>query len=476
MKQSLQLRLGQNLNMTVQLQQAIRLLQLSSLELQQEVQEQLESNIMLELEDEATAGETGPAESTMEASNEAATDAVDIPNELPVDTSWDEIYQSSLTGPSSEAGGEDDFLLDRGPPETLKDHLIWQMGLSHFSERDETVALTLIDAINADGYLCAPVVDLHQGLQAQMTDIELDEVQAVLHRIQQFDPPGVAATDLQECLLLQLRQLPAIPHRQTAVAMIEHHLEVLGKKDLVKLKRQMTLSDEALAGAIAVIRSLNPYPGRSIAVASAQYIVPDVFVVRHQEGWVVSLNLDVVPKLRINPYYSSLVKRADVSQDNQCMKKHLQEARWFLKSLKSRSETLLKVARAIVERQQDFLDYGATSMKPLVLRDIAEAVGLHESTVSRVTTQKYMHTPFGIFEFKYFFSSHVGTDHGEDCSAVAIKAHIKELIEKEDKSKPFSDDQIAAHLKGKGIQIARRTVAKYREAMSISSSSHRRHL
>jgi RNA polymerase sigma-54 factor len=236
----------------------------------------------------------------------------------------------------------------------------------------------------------------------------------------------------------------------------------------------MDLSDEDLNEVIALIRTLEPKPGRKIEQAEAQYVIPDVFVIRSGSDWVVSLNPEISPKLRVNPFYSNMIKRADNSADNVCMKNHLQEARWFIKSLQSRNETLLKVARSIVDHQKDFLEYGERAMKPLVLRDVAEEVGMHESTISRVTTQKYMHTPNGVYEFKYFFSSHVSTDAGGECSAIAIKAYIKELIEQEDPSKPLSDHTLSGELKKKGINVARRTVAKYREAMNISPSNERK--
>jgi RNA polymerase sigma-54 factor len=491
MKQSLQLRLGQQLTMTPQLQQAIKLLQLSSLDLQQEIQQALDSNMMLELAEEeghhpepgdlaaeptATATEAEPE--YRELSNMDA--PADIPQELAVDSSWDDVYDSLQTSSAPLSGGDsdgDDFLLQRAPAQTLQDFLTWQLELTNFSERDYAIATAIVDAVNDDGYLTATIEDIHQGLSAQIPDLELDEVKAVLHRVQNFDPPGVACADLADCLRIQLNQLPEeMPWRKEALVLVTQHLDLLAKKDLARLKRNMELSDEDLNGIIALIRRLEPKPGRHIAPNESQYVIPDVFVVRQGNQWVVALNPEISPRLRVNPFYSNMIKRADSSADNTAMKNHLQEARWFIKSLQSRNETLLKVARSIVERQKDFLDYGETAMRPLVLRDIAEEVGMHESTISRVTTQKYIHTPNGVYEFKYFFSSHVSTNAGGECSATAIKAYLKEIVEGEEAAKPLSDDTIAKMLQAKGINVARRTIAKYREAMGIPPSNERKRI
>jgi RNA polymerase sigma-54 factor len=484
MKQTLQLRLGQQLTMTPQLQQAIKLLQLSSLDLQQEIQQVLDSNMMLEVAEEESytpephdLSEVKAAEPEPEFRELGNMDApADIPRELPGDSSWDDVYDSlqSFTPASGDSDG-DDFLLQRAPAQTLQDFLHWQLELTSFSERDYAIATAIVDAIDDDGYLTASLADIHQGLTAQIADLELDEVQAVLHRIQNFDPPGVAAADLADCLRIQLNQLPDdTSWKREALELVTRHLDLLAKKDLARLRRHLDLSDEDLNRIVALIRTLEPKPGRRIAAEESQYVIPDVFVVRHGGQWIVTLNPDISPKLRVNPFYSNMIKRADSSTDNVTMKNHLQEARWFIKSLHSRNETLLKVARCIVERQKDFLDQGETAMKPLVLRDIAEEVGMHESTISRVTTQKYIHTPNGVFEFKYFFSSHVSTHAGGECSATAIKAFLREIIEGEDPARPLSDDIISKMLKGRGINVARRTIAKYREAMAIPPSNERK--
>ncbi len=483
MKQSLQLRLGQQLTMTPQLQQAIKLLQMSTLDLQQEIQQVLDSNMMLEVSEEENQQQenTELIEPSFPKENEFSEipnldEKSDIPSELPGDSSWEDVFDTiqSYTASSHDDEG-DDYIFQRAPSQTLHDHLHWQLEMSIFSEQDYAIATAIIDSINDDGYLTGTIGEIHQGLLEQIENLDLDEVMAVLHRLQNFDPPGVAALDLADCLGLQLKQMPEdTVGRSKALELVQNHLDFLGKRDLVKLKKALELEDEELNQVIHLVRSLEPKPGQIISPQENQYIIPDVMVVRAGRQWVVALNPDIAPKLRVNPFYSNMVKRADNSADNTTMKNHLQEARWFIKSLQSRNETLLKVARSIVGHQTDFLELGEKAMKPLVLRDVAEEVGMHESTISRVTTQKYMHTPNGIFEFKYFFSSHVSTDAGGECSATAIKAILKEILEQEDPTQPLSDHALSAVLKAKGINVARRTVAKYREALSIPSSSERK--
>ena len=484
MRQSLQLRLGQQLTMTPQLQQAIRLLQLSSLDLQVEIQAALDSNLMLERADEAPEehAETDPApnvEENLSPENELNTNSEALPNELPVDSAWEDVYESydgTTSFSRSEETQRDPFEHYSSGGESLHDLLNWQMQLTPFSETDATIAAALIDGIDEAGYLSVPVEDIFHDL-ADEIDIELDEVEAVLHQIQNFDPPGVAARDLSECLMLQLNQMPQdTPWLQQAKNLIENHLDFLASRDFNGLIRRMRISRDELQQVMALIQSLNPRPGTQLSNSQAQYIVPDVFVYQHKNTWRVELNPDNAPRLRINTHYAALVRRADNSEDNTYLRNHLQEARWFLKSLKNRNETLLRVATSIVERQRDFLEHGEESMKPLILRDIAESMDMHESTISRVTTQKYMHTPRGIYEFKYFFSSHVGTKEGGECSSIAIRAMIKKLINLENPEKPLSDSKIAQLLGKEGIQVARRTVAKYREGMSIPSSTERKQL
>lgn len=489
--------------MTPQLQQAIRLLQLSTLELKAEVQEALESNPMLDLSEEAEAEQSGtptadsgagtsqspsqsdPGNSDSAGGTEAAASsemASEIPEDLPVDTSWEDVYDTGGTvGPAPSSAGSDSDMrgieVQGSASESLKDHLLWQLDLTPFSDLDRMVAEALVDAINEDGYLSLSLEELHQGLVEQGHDLELDEVEAVLHRIQNFDPPGVAARDLRECLLLQLKQLPsATPWLKQALSLVGEHLHLLGSRDFNQLMRRMKLAQSDLESVLHLIQSLNPRPGGSVSQEAAEYVVPDVIVRKHRGAWRVELNEEAMPRLRINNHYASLVRRADTSSDNTYLKNQLQEARWFIKSLQSRHETLLKVASCIVGRQRGFLEHGEEAMQPLVLHDVAEEVGMHESTISRVTNKKYMMTPRGIFELKYFFSSHVGTASGGACSATAIRALIKKLVAAESPRKPLSDSKIAAILSDQGINVARRTVAKYREAMSIPPSNERKRL
>lgn len=484
MKQSLQLRLGQHLTMTPQLQQAIRLLQLSTLELQAEVQDALESNLMLEAvegegegggeEAERSAEEAPAAESRDDADLDMG--ASDIPDDLPVDSAWEDVYDAStMPAPSGEVI-EGDFETARGQSTTLHEHLSWQLMLTPFSEADRAIATAIVDGIDEDGYLKDNLEAIRDSVGGEEPP-ELDEVEAVLHRIQAFDPPGVAARDLRESLLIQLDQLPAdTPWRAEARTLVADHLDLLAARDFNQIMRRMRLEREELQAVNALIQTLDPRPGSHIASGEPEFVVPDVFVAKRNGHWHVELNPEAMPRVRINPYYASLVKRADSSADNTTLKAHLQEARWFLKSLQSRSETLLKVASSIVERQRGFLEHGEEAMRPMVLHDVAEAVGMHESTISRVTTRKYMHTPRGIYELKYFFSSHVSTEGGGEASSTAIRALIKKLIAAESPAKPLSDSKIATILSQEGIRVARRTVAKYREAMAIPSSNERKRL
>ncbi len=489
--------MGQQLTMTPQLQQAIRLLQLSTLDLQQEIQEALDSNPMLERQEDAedydspdTLAEHGdqpPSQDTYQESYESSSSSDDspledgdwherIPSELPVDTAWEDIYQTSASSLPSSEDDEWDFTTRTSTGESLQSHLLWQLNLAPMSDTDRLVALTLIDSISSDGYLEASLEEILASLDPEL-GIELDEVEMVLRRIQQFEPVGIAARDLSESLLLQLRQLPVdTPWLDEAKRLTRDYLDLLGNRDFTQLMRRMKLKEEELRPVIELIQSLNPRPGAQIEASEPEYVVPDVIVRKHNERWLVELNQEAMPRLRINPHYAGFIRRADASADNTFMRNQLQEARWFIKSLQSRNETLMKVATQIVEHQRGFLDYGEEAMKPLVLHDIAEAVGMHESTISRVTTQKYMHTPRGIYELKYFFSSHVSTAEGGECSSTAIRAIIKKLVAAENPKKPLSDSKIAGLLEEQGIQVARRTVAKYRESLSIAPSSERKRL
>jgi RNA polymerase sigma-54 factor len=484
MKQSLALRVGQTLTMTPALQQAIRLLQLSSIDLQQEIQQALESNVMLEVDEpeaEAPIEEVAIAEPQPHLDAPAAKEekiepaAEDVPVELDWDT--DGSYETA-SGTSGRDAAEEEELhefrqanLHSG--ETLREHLLWQARLAPFSSLEMQIAEYLIDAINDDGYLenfgeaCA---NLGQAAGATTEDVE-----RVLKAIQDFDPPGVGARDLTECLRLQLLQYPEdLEERAPALDIVNNHMLLLARHDEAALQQATGIEPELLKKSLALIQSLQPHPGRPYQAHEANYAAPDVIVTKKNGKWVVSLNAETAPRLRINPHYLSFVRRSDTSRDQQTLKTHLQEARYFISALESRNDTLIRVAQTIVEEQRAFLEYGEEAMRPLVLRDVAERLGVHESTVSRATANKYMLTPRGFYELKYFFSSHVHTTQGGTCSATAIHAMIKRLIGQEPQDKPLSDSTIADLLLKEGIQVARRTVAKYREAMGIPPSHERK--
>ncbi len=499
--------MGHQLTMTPQLQQAIRILQLSTLDLQQEIQEALDSNPMLEqAEDgdpdfdasdpEALGIENGTSHETAEPTSavepespkdngqdkelsEPASETEwqdSLGEDVPVDSAWDDVYPGG-EGYSGPAGGDDyDYLDTHQTTESLQDHLSWQLNLSRMSDTDRAIGMAIIDGIDSDGYLAVPIEEIVQGFGDEQ-EVGPEEVVAVLRRVQSFDPAGVGARDLGECMRLQLQQLPEeTPGLAMAQEVIARHLDALGNRDYNRIMQRMKLSEDDLREVMQLLRGLNPRPGGQISAQQPEYVVPDVVVYKREGRWQVELNSDAAPRLRINPTYAALVKRADSSSDNVYMRNQLQEARWFLRSLMSRNETLLKVATRIVEHQRGFLEYGEEAMRPLVLHDIAEAVEMHESTISRVTTQKYMHTPRGVFELKFFFSSHVSTEGGGECSSTAIRAIIKKLVAAEDARKPLSDSKIATLLGEQGIQVARRTIAKYREAMKIRPSNERRQL
>lgn len=496
MKPSLQLRLGHQLTMTPQLQQSIRLLQLSALDLWQEVQEALESNLMLEIDEESErfASQNGEGHPTLDdlsaaelgpelgpapgsAEEELHPERTLLPEELPVDSDWSDIYDGYLpsNGPRLDEGNETDFLAQRSGSASLRDHLLWQINLSHLSPIDEAIATAIVDAINDDGYLGCTLEEIRTALDE--TRVSCEEIEAVLHQVQSLEPAGVGARSLQECLLIQLRQLPGhTPWCAAAIAVCRDHFDLLASKSYPQLKRRANLNDDDLEAISHLIRSLNPRPGNLVASGEPQYLIPDVLVSKRDGVWRVELNPEAVPRLRINPDYARLVRRADQSQDNTCLKNHLSEARWFIKSLTSRNETLVRVASTIVDLQRGFFEHGEEALKPLVLRDVADALEMHESTVSRVTTQKYMHTPRGTYELKFFFSSHLSTTSGGECSSTAIRAVIKKLIAAEPATRPLSDNRIAGILGAQGIEVARRTVAKYREGMGIPPSHERKRL
>ena len=498
MKQSLQLKLGQQLTMTPQLQQAIRLLQLSTMDLQQEIQQALDNNPMLEVNEEdvpAQASDSEPVNSQSDGPTESVQHSTDpeseasttleasasselLPDDLPVDTQWEDLLPSSSAPapPPNDGYADGDFESRNTHSESLHEQLLWQLNLTRLSDSDRLIALAIIDSTDRNGRLQATPVEIHESIELEL-DVELDEVVAVLHRLQQFEPTGVCTRDLQECLLVQLQQLPpGTPHLEQARLILNRHLPQLSSGDFSQIMRRTRLDEEQLKDALALIQTLDPNPGETFAPEDVEYVIPDVFVSKKEGRWLVELNPDIAPKLRINNDYASLIKRADSSADNTFLKDNLQEARWFLKSLQSRNETLLKVATRIVEHQRNFLEYGEEAMKPLVLADIAELVEMHESTISRVTTQKYMHTPRGIFELKYFFSSHVSTAAGGECSSTAIRALIKKLVAAENPRKPLSDNKITQLLEAQGINVARRTIAKYRETLMIPPSNERKRL
>ncbi len=488
MKPTLQLRLGQSLAMTPQLQQAIRLLQLSTLELQQEIQQALDANPLLEMEesdlmeapqvsdDHDAEQETEFDDSQVETSD--AMEQANMPEELPMDTTWDEVYTAGTNQTSGLPSSDDEPVYQGETTETLQDYLLWQMHLTPFGELDQAIALAIIDAIDESGYLTVDLEDIRQAVLADdREEVEMDEVEAVLKRLQHFDPIGVGSRSVQECLLIQLAQFsPQTPWLTEAKTILQEHMDLLGSRDYRTLARKMQLKENELKEALDLIQQLDPRPGNSVIQSESQYVIPDVAVSKRNGKWVVELNPDAMPRIRINETYASMARHARNSSDSQFIRSHLQEAKWFIKSLESRNDTLLKVANCIVQQQQDFFEYGEEAMKPMVLNDVAEAVEMHESTISRVTTQKFMHTPRGIFELKYFFSSHVNTDNGGECSATAIRALIKKLVAAENPAKPLSDSKIADLLTEQGIMVARRTIAKYRESLSIPPSSQRKRL
>ncbi|MET3651804.1 RNA polymerase factor sigma-54 [Dyella japonica] len=487
MKPGLQFRLNQQLTLTPQLQQAIRLLQLSQLELEAELRQIAESNPLLEFADdnpENVDGDEREAPEPLDAipsssSSTTTSDTVDNAEapewgDADVDNSSDDPIDFSAGSSSSRNNNpdEDGFEPQSAAQETLQEHLLWQLNLTHMSARDRTIATVLIDALNADGYLTESMESLITALPTDVKATEA-EVEHVRRMLQRFDPTGIASVDLRDCLRVQLEQFdPDTPQRELALRIVDAELELLARNDIARLARKLRASEDDTAAAAVLIRSLDPRPGAALDVTPVEYVAPDVYARKDAGRWRVSLNPDCQPRLGLNQHYCGLIAQAR-GTDASWMRGQLQEARWLIKSLESRAETLLKVAEAIVRRQSAFLDYGPEAMHPLVLREVAEEVGMHESTISRVTTRKYIHTPRGTFELKHFFSSGVSTEDGGSASATAIQAMLRKLVDAEDPRKPLSDQAIAEELHRKGIQVARRTVAKYREAMRIPSSSER---
>ena len=467
MKQGLQLRLSQQLAMTPQLQQAIRLLQLSTLELQQELQQALESNPLLEQIDTHEEIDTRETQDSETLDTADALEQKEMPEELPLDASWDTIYTAGTPSGTSGDYIDDELPVYQGETtQTLQDYLMWQVELTPFSDTDRAIATSIVDAVDDTGYLTVPLEDILESMGDE--EIDIDEVEAVLKRIQRIDPVGVAAKDLRDCLLIQLSQFDkTTPWLEEARLIISDHLDLLANHDFRTLMRVTRLKEDVLKEAVNLIQSLDGEP---------EYVIPDVLVRKHNGHWTVELNSDSIPRLQINQHYASMCNNARNDGDSQFIRSNLQDAKWLIKSLESRNDTLLRVSRCIVEQQQAFFEQGEEYMKPMVLADIAQAVEMHESTISRVTTQKYLHSPRGIFELKYFFSSHVNTEGGGEASSTAIRALVKKLIAAENPAKPLSDSKLTSLLSEQGIMVARRTVAKYRESLSIPPSNQRKQL
>lgn len=462
MKPSLQLKLSQHLALTPQLQQSIKLLQLSTLELEQELEKYLQENPLLEREEE----EYAPAPSTTSQESTAESEKPEPETPEPPSPADEESWLGEDSNYASSSGSFDDDDNDyqdvQAATTSLREHLSWQLGLMSIPDRDRTLVQCLIDALDDDGYLTQTLEELAEALPPEL-EIEPEELQIALKHLQCFDPTGVGARNARECLALQLDVLPADSTQILALQIVRQHLDLLACRDFAKIKKLLGCDDDELRNAQTLIRSLNPRPGAQYAALDARYITPDVVVRKVRGQWIVNINSDAFPRLRINSLYAQILSR----QRGSGLAGQLQEARWLIKNVQQRFETILRVAQSIVDRQRQFFDHGEVAMRPLVLREIADILGLHESTVSRVTTQKYMATPRGIFELKYFFGSHVATEAGGACSATAIRALIKQLVGAEDPKKPLSDSQISDVLGQQGIVVARRTIAKYREALNI---------
>ncbi len=458
LKPSLQLKIGQSLTMTPQLQQAIRLLQLPVLDLSAQIQEALEENIMLEMEDLPDVPKTS-AESTAEIETIQAED------------SWQSRSMERIQdgGWNGEGRPSNDFADESG--QTLREHLLWQLELENFSPREAVIGEAIVDAINDDGYLTVELDEI-QDFIADDTDVRPEEVEATFAKVQRLDPLGVGARSLSECIVLQLIQLEkTTPGVELAIQMATDHLALIASQEYGEIRRSLRTSEEDFEEALALVKSCNPKPGLAVSPEPAEYVIPDVFVRKMDGRWQVEISASGIPRLSVNQQYANLLRG---SGDHAALRTQLQEARWLVRSLEIRNETVMRVATCIVSRQREFLEHGDEAMKPLILRDVAESIGMHESTISRVTTNKYMHTPRGVFEFKYFFSSQLSTVDGAEQSSTSVRAKIRKMIGAENPAKPLSDSKIANLLAEEGITVARRTVAKYREAMKIPSSSERK--
>jgi len=479
MKHSLQLKLSQHLTLTPQLQQSIRLLQLSTVELNQELERYLAENPLLERSDLGPADEARPAPANgAPPEPEVAAPAEGSREEQPSfaeDHGFGEEHSPTGSSMSRRDDDErDDYTQFAAAEPTLREHLLQQLAFTGLTERDKRLAAHIVGHLDEDGYLKSDLEELCESALGALPDLEIEELSTALRHVHNLEPTGVGARDVAECLELQLKALPPdTPHRETAITLVTRHLDALAARDFNRLKRALAVGDDELREVRALIVSLDPKPGRAFGSGDVRYVVPDVVVRKVGTRWAASLNRDAMPRLRINKMYADILQ-ASRENGGRHLSGQLQEARWLIKNVQQRFDTILRVTQAIVDRQKNFFEHGEVAMRPLVLREIAEAVGLHESTISRVTTQKYMLTPRGIFELKYFFGSHVSTDTGGACSATAIRALIKQLVAAEDSRKPLSDHRISDILAQQGIQVARRTVAKYREAMHIQPANLRK--
>jgi len=480
MKQALQLKLSQHLTLTPQLQQSIRLLQLSTIELNAEIEQMLADNPMLERDDEqsADAGSFGAEERVQ---TESIADAfAGGPEGTPPDTDWGE-REPGAPMPGAARSDDDEDSPSRqiaAAGTTLRENLLQQVTLMRLSHRDRGLVSALIEALDHDGYLSMPLAEIYALLPEEF-EVEEGDLETALKLLQTCDPPGVAARNLTEALLLQLREFGDEPALALARAIVTAHLVLLAARDFAQIKRLCKCGDSELKAARELILRLNPRPGAQFDSVDTRYVKPDVIVRRVKSAWKVAINPEAVPRLKINRMYADILSRErgrGGNGDGSGLVTQLQEAKWLLKNVLQRFETIERVAQAVVERQRHFFDHGEVAMRPLVLREIADELGLHESTISRVTTNKYMLTPRGLFELKYFFGSHVATDSGGACSSTAIRALIKQLVSAEEVKRPLSDSKIAEILGQQGIVVARRTIAKYRDALKIPPANLRKSL
>ena len=475
-KQGLNIRLGQSLTMTPQLQQAIRLLQLSTVELEQEIQETLDSNPLLEISTEQLDNLENTANSNKENNKNSDTTESDIPNDMDIDANWEDIY-ADYSNPVSNNDASVTSVLEKTytSSDSLQAHLRWQIELSQLSDTDKIIAETIIDAINDKGYLSTTTESIYDFLKDELLLEDYDEIESILSYIQHLDPIGSGARNLGECLAIQLKEKsPNTPLAIKSAKLIKQRPNLLEPKQHAILKKELKLTPAKFSELLQLIKTLAPHPGSSFENNTTEYITPDVYVRKIAGIWQVSLNANISPNLQINDFYADLLMKQGKSSDIKYLKSNLQQANWFIKSIHSRNQTILKVAKLIVDHQKAFLQYGDQAMRPMILRDIAEQLDMHESSISRATTRKYIHTPRGIFELKYFFSSQLSTETGGVCSSTAIQSIIKQLIDNEDLKKPLSDNKLTMLLKEQGIKVARRTVAKYRESINIPSSHDRK--